>query len=164
MGYSSNQKGYRCFEPLTQKVYISHSVVFDETRFPAMDKATSHGSCKITVPTKHPVMILPPQLHDSQWCSTTSSTPLLSRTSQSNTNLSISISPSRDSSGCLSPSTHSPLSLSTSSHMNSSPSSSSLLPVPTQSPPMTSLPFITLTYDPHDHTLTNRCSKAQTIP
>lgn len=110
VGYCSNQKGYRYFEPLTQKVYISRSVVFDETRFSARDKPTSHGSCKITVRTESPVMILPPQLHDSQWRSTTSGTLSLSQTSQSNTNPSISISPSRESSGCLSPSTHSPLS------------------------------------------------------
>jgi hypothetical protein len=37
LGYSSNQRGYRCLDPLSRKVYVSRHVVFDETRFPAKE-------------------------------------------------------------------------------------------------------------------------------
>lgn len=37
LGYSANQKGYRCLDPLSNCVYISRHVVFDETQFPGMD-------------------------------------------------------------------------------------------------------------------------------
>ncbi|KAM1445841.1 hypothetical protein ACFX2I_041816 [Malus domestica] len=34
LGYSLQHKGYRCLDPLTQRVYISRHVLFDETTFP----------------------------------------------------------------------------------------------------------------------------------
>jgi len=37
LGYSSNQRGYRCLYPLSRKVYVSRHVMFDETRFPAKE-------------------------------------------------------------------------------------------------------------------------------
>ena len=30
IGYSRNHKGYKCFDPLTKQIYMSHHVVFDE--------------------------------------------------------------------------------------------------------------------------------------
>jgi hypothetical protein len=36
-GYSSNKKGYRCLDPLTNCIYISRHVVFDETQFSGMN-------------------------------------------------------------------------------------------------------------------------------
>jgi transposase InsO family protein len=35
IGYSNIQKGYRCFDPQTNRVYISRQVLFDESHFPA---------------------------------------------------------------------------------------------------------------------------------
>jgi transposase InsO family protein len=40
LGYSSNQKGYRCLDPTTNHVYISRHVIFDETSFPAATLST----------------------------------------------------------------------------------------------------------------------------
>jgi hypothetical protein len=37
LGYS--HAGYRCLDPLTEKVYLSHHVVFDENSFPAKEHA-----------------------------------------------------------------------------------------------------------------------------
>jgi hypothetical protein len=37
LGYRSNQRGYRCLDPISCKVYMSRHVVFDETRFPAKE-------------------------------------------------------------------------------------------------------------------------------
>ena len=37
LGYSSHQNGYRCLDPVTQKVLISRHVVFNENTFPAKD-------------------------------------------------------------------------------------------------------------------------------
>jgi hypothetical protein len=39
LGYSSNQKGYRCLDPASNRIYISRHVIFDEHTFPAKDKA-----------------------------------------------------------------------------------------------------------------------------
>jgi transposase InsO family protein len=37
LGYSSNQRGYRCLDHVSRKVYVSRHVVFDETHFPAKE-------------------------------------------------------------------------------------------------------------------------------
>ena len=37
MGYSANHLVYRCSNPITNRVYISRNVVFDETSFPTQD-------------------------------------------------------------------------------------------------------------------------------
>jgi len=42
LGYSSQQKGYRCLDFATGRVFISRHIVFDEDTFPYLDK--SHSS------------------------------------------------------------------------------------------------------------------------
>jgi hypothetical protein len=42
LGYSNHQKGYRCLDFATGRVFISRHVVFDEDTFPHLDK--SHSS------------------------------------------------------------------------------------------------------------------------
>jgi hypothetical protein len=41
MGYSSNQCGYHCLDPVSCKVYVSRHVVFDKSRFPAKEGVLS---------------------------------------------------------------------------------------------------------------------------
>lgn len=41
LGYGSSYKGYRCLDPLTNKVFITRHVVFDEKIFPAKVEAPS---------------------------------------------------------------------------------------------------------------------------
>jgi hypothetical protein len=40
--YSSNQRGYHCLDPVSRKVYVSRHVVFDESRFPAIEGILSN--------------------------------------------------------------------------------------------------------------------------
>ena len=41
LGYSSDHKGYRCLDPLSNRVIISRHVTFDETSFPFVESNTS---------------------------------------------------------------------------------------------------------------------------
>jgi len=59
IGYGGNQKGYRCPDPTTNKVYLSRSVIFDETHFPAKSKSISQGSCKVTASSGESLVFLP---------------------------------------------------------------------------------------------------------
>jgi hypothetical protein len=45
LGY--NYAGYKCLDPISNKVYLSQHVVFDEQNFPAKDQASSHLPSKI---------------------------------------------------------------------------------------------------------------------
>jgi hypothetical protein len=44
IGYSAIHKGYKCLEPKTGRVYISHDVVFDEQIFPFEDLHENAGA------------------------------------------------------------------------------------------------------------------------
>jgi hypothetical protein len=67
LGYS--YKGYRCFDPLTQNVYLSRHVVFDEASFPAKETANSHlsatGTAAPDVPSLLSVSLSPPNFSPS---------------------------------------------------------------------------------------------------
>jgi hypothetical protein len=65
IGYGANQRGYRCLEPQSQKVYLSRNVVFDETNFPAKGHTLTSGSCTITTPLDTPIIFHPAQLSPS---------------------------------------------------------------------------------------------------
>jgi hypothetical protein len=59
IGYGGNQKGYRCLDPTTKKVYLSRSVIFNETNFPAKSKSISQGSCKVNASSGESLVVLP---------------------------------------------------------------------------------------------------------
>jgi hypothetical protein len=63
IGYGSNEKGYRCLDPLTHKVYLSRNVIFDKTKFPAKSPSSSLGSCKVTTSLGNSLVLIPSQLH-----------------------------------------------------------------------------------------------------
>jgi hypothetical protein len=50
IGYCSSQKGYRCLDPTSERVYISRSVVFDENYFPAKIKIPNHSPVGVVIP------------------------------------------------------------------------------------------------------------------
>jgi hypothetical protein len=54
-----NKKGYRCLDRTTNKFYLSQSVIFDETHFPAKSKFISQGSCKVTASSSESLVFLP---------------------------------------------------------------------------------------------------------
>jgi hypothetical protein len=59
LGYGGTQKGYRCLDPQTRKIYLSRSVVFDETQFPAKGMTLSQGSCKVIASSGNSLVSLP---------------------------------------------------------------------------------------------------------
>jgi len=59
LGYCINQRGYRCFDPQSHKVYISRHVVFDEMKFPAKDVPLSPGAWSYPFG----LCLLPQQVH-----------------------------------------------------------------------------------------------------
>jgi len=67
LGYSSNYKGYWCFDPQTNRVYTSRHVVFDELNFYTQDTLTTTG---ITPPLQQNS----PQFSDSTPSNTVSNT------------------------------------------------------------------------------------------
>jgi hypothetical protein len=73
--------GYKCLDPISNKVYLSRHVVFDEHSFPAKDQVSSHLPSKINaigdVPFTLSVNTFPPstnQMPISSFPSTSSST------------------------------------------------------------------------------------------
>jgi len=59
IGYGGNQKGYRCLDPITNKIFLSQSVIFDETQFPVKNKSILHGSYRVTSESEDPLVVLP---------------------------------------------------------------------------------------------------------
>jgi hypothetical protein len=47
LGYSSNQKGYKCLDPTSNRIYVSIHVVFDEVLFPAQGGSTTTTPAKV---------------------------------------------------------------------------------------------------------------------
>ena len=76
IGYSLNQQGYRCLDPTTGRVYLSHHVVFDEHSFPFQHVAVTSSHSMVSIdsfmplldmvtipsspPVAHPLPPLPP--------------------------------------------------------------------------------------------------------
>jgi hypothetical protein len=54
LGYSLTQNAYRCLDPRTQRVYISHHVLFDEDQIP-LTKSVSY----LLSPTTPPISTIP---------------------------------------------------------------------------------------------------------
>ncbi len=67
LGYPSNCHGYRCLDPTSGRIFIAHSVVFDELSFPFFSPASSlppsMGPLQVSpiVPTSLPI---PPHSND----------------------------------------------------------------------------------------------------
>lgn len=116
MGYSSNHKGYKCFDPYTNRTYISRHVIFNETSFP-FSKTHSIVPTDLTALSLTDVPARPPVLHTSLL------TPI-----QQETHLTIDSSPHNTSSDpCNSPSiAHTPVLNTTDSTNTNKLSSTSL--------------------------------------
>jgi len=82
LGYGSNQKGYRCLDPTTHKVFLSRNVIFDETQFPAKSPTFSLGSCKVTASPGNFLVLLPSSFSHASNSSSPSLSPHQSVTSQ----------------------------------------------------------------------------------
>lgn len=48
LGYGSNHKGFKCFDPITKRIYMSRHVVFDEMVFPFITSNTLQPSSSTT--------------------------------------------------------------------------------------------------------------------
>jgi hypothetical protein len=78
LGYSF--AGYKCLDPITNKVYLSRHVIFDETKFPAKDTSSSHLPSKLHAAGDSPFFI-------------NFSLPIIPAVSPSNSSVSAPISP-----------------------------------------------------------------------
>jgi hypothetical protein len=90
LGYS--HAGYRCLDPLTDKVYLSRHVIFDEHSFPAKDHATLKLPSRINASSDSP-LFLPvsfPSTHPI--CSTNNTAHIESSTSHDSSPLQPSVS------------------------------------------------------------------------
>jgi hypothetical protein len=63
LGYCSNYRGYKCYDPISKKTIISRHVIFDEHTFPAQDwissisKPPANGSVPIQVNSSIPALV-----------------------------------------------------------------------------------------------------------
>jgi transposase InsO family protein len=62
IGFSPNHKGYKCFDPVSQRVYLSRHVVFDETLFPAAQRSLSSIYPQNNMPNVSPAVIQLPDI------------------------------------------------------------------------------------------------------
>jgi hypothetical protein len=49
LGFTSNHRGYRCFDPLSQRAYLSQNVRFDENLFPTRHRSPPFQSTRVMV-------------------------------------------------------------------------------------------------------------------
>jgi hypothetical protein len=75
LGYGANQKGYRCFDPHSQRIYISRHVVFDESKFSTKNMTISHDPCKRTVTPSTSLITLPPSSPTNQTLESSATNP-----------------------------------------------------------------------------------------
>jgi hypothetical protein len=71
LGYAANQKGYRCLEPQSHKIYISRHVVFDENVFLTKGTSLSQGSYLITATPGNSLVMIPSHVSIEHLTSTT---------------------------------------------------------------------------------------------
>ena len=66
LGYSAHHKGYRCLDPITNRIIISRHVIFDETNFPFAEQTSPPTAADFTfldeLPNPAPVPIGLPTL------------------------------------------------------------------------------------------------------
>ncbi|BBN68591.1 hypothetical protein Prudu_489S000400 [Prunus dulcis] len=82
LGYSLQHKGYRCLDMLTDRVYISRHVLFDEKSFPFTAKSASPSDSiptlspvidlQFPIPNSHSVLPSSPSIHPSSHTPNTS--------------------------------------------------------------------------------------------
>ena len=66
IGYDLHYKGYRCLDPITDRVYISRNVAFDELTFPFSELTYRNmGAAPFSLLTLAPVLIEPIVHHSS---------------------------------------------------------------------------------------------------
>ncbi|PKU63244.1 Retrovirus-related Pol polyprotein from transposon TNT 1-94 [Dendrobium catenatum] len=61
VGYALNQKGFRCFDPNTQRIFVSRHVIFNETKFPFQDQSLQTHKNNHRVPENQipPLLLVP---------------------------------------------------------------------------------------------------------
>jgi hypothetical protein len=134
LGYSF--AGYKCLDPITNKVYLSRHVVFDEQTFPAKDPTFSHLPSKINAVGDSsftlPVSFLPPPYPFSTNSGSNNSHVVPNSTSISQSSVSASSSPPTPSLPSPQLSPNLPSIAATSNH---SPATAPLTIEPMSSPP-----------------------------
>ncbi|PKU68003.1 Retrovirus-related Pol polyprotein from transposon TNT 1-94 [Dendrobium catenatum] len=59
IGYPLNQKGYKCLDLRSNKIYISSNVIFNETIFPYSDQSAQDAQHKTQHPSIPPLLLVP---------------------------------------------------------------------------------------------------------
>jgi hypothetical protein len=61
LGFSSNHRGYRCFDSVSRKVYLSRNVVFDESLFPTIHRSLSSTPSCVVLPAESSLTVVVPE-------------------------------------------------------------------------------------------------------